>query len=120
MLCLGKWSSKYHWQAQIANAATARSDALLHEAAELDADTFLATSRLLNERVHLAIPGHTDIVVKMRESVRKPAPKGATTVDVTVTLSVEQRKIVERVAASRGLDIDEVMEELHGILGAKA
>lgn len=117
MRSLGIWSSKYRWQDRLAEAATARSTAMLREAADLDADTFLVTSRLLNERAHLTIALDTDHVVKIRESVRKPMPKGSTTVDVTVTVSVEQRKIAERIAASRGLDVDEVLRETNDILG---
>lgn len=114
---LKAWSTRYHWQARIANAASERSDAILREAAELDADTFVKTSQKLNKEIAHAL--ETDVVIKIRESVRKAVPKGGTSVSVgvNVTLTIEQRQMVERIAASRGLDVGEVMNELHGILG---
>lgn len=102
---LADWSVKYHWQERIEHAASDRAQRLLEEAAELDADTFLQTSRLLNERVKWTDAGHLDAVVKMRESVRKPAPKGGTSVNVNVTVQLQQ--MVDRIAEEEGLTDDE-------------
>lgn len=107
---LKEWSVKYGWQVRIAEAVSAEADAKLQEAAHLDADTFFATSRLLNERVHLATSMMADLVVKVRESVRKPLLKGGA-VDINVQVTLGIRQLAERVAAEDGLDADEVIRE---------
>lgn len=106
---LADWSVKYHWQERIEHAASDRAQRLLEEAAELDADTFLQTSRLLNERIKYSTRDHLDAVIKMRESVRKPAPKGGTSVNVKV--SVEVRQLAEQMAEQLGIDPEELIRE---------
>lgn len=110
---LADWSVKYHWQERIEHAASDRAQRLLEEAAELDADTFLQTSRLLNERVKWTDAGHIDVVIKMRESVRKPAPKGGTSVNVKV--SVELRQMAEQLAAQLDCDAEELIADAERI-----
>ncbi len=83
---LGEWSSKFHWQQRVRQAASEQARQKLEEAEELDADTFLESSRLLNERMHSPSPINTDVVIKVRETVRKPSVKTNTT-DVNVTHS---------------------------------
>ena len=106
---LGEWSSQHNWQERIGNAATERSEAMLKEAAELDADTFLVTSRLLNERVKMTMAVDTDHVVKVRESVRKAVPKGGASVSVNV--SVEVRQLAEQLAKSMGISAEELIQD---------
>lgn len=115
---LKEWSIKYGWQARIAEAATERAREMLEQASEIDAQTFLATSVKLNQRVKLSDPLMLDGLVKLRESVRKPAPKGGTNVNVgvSVSLTTEQREIAERIAASRGVVADEVIAEVERFL----
>lgn len=119
---LKRWSSEHHWQDRIANAATAFSENLLNRAAELDADTFYASSVLLNKHmVAMASSGiipFVDEAVKVRESVRKPAPKGTATLDVNVNVGVEIREFAERIAAQRGIDANDVIAEAERLLAA--
>lgn len=110
------WSGKFHWQDRLTEATTAEAERKLQEAVELDADTFVETSRILNERVKWTTPHDLDAVVKMRESVRKPTPKGGTSVSVTVTITPQQREIAERIAASRGVPADDVIAEIEAYL----
>lgn len=108
-----KWSSDHHWQDRLAQAASAQSERMLEEASELDADTFLLTSQLLNERVKLSTPMMSDAVVKLRESVRKPAPKGSTSVNVKV--SVEVRQLAEQLADRLGMSADDLIADAERI-----
>lgn len=108
-----KWSVDYGWQERLAHAADAAAEHMLEEAARLDAETFLATSRLLNERAKWTDAGHLDAVVKMRESVRKPQPKGGTSVNVRV--SVEVRQLAERYAEQLGVDPEELIRDAEAI-----
>lgn len=108
MRCLGPWSREYRWQDRIAQAASERAEAMLREASNVDADTFLRSSRILNERMQLATSGHVDMVVKVRESVRKPMPKGGTSVNVTVQVEVEH--LIDQIAEEDGLTADEKAE----------
>lgn len=105
---LARWSTAHRWQDRIDHAATVRSEALLTQAAELDADTFIRTSRQLNERVQTQSPIAVEPMLRIRESVRRPAPKGAAA--VTVSVSVEIQQIVERIAAEDGLSDAEKLE----------
>lgn len=111
---LGKWSSEFRWQQRLAAAVTAETEARLARAAEIDAASFLRTSKLIAERLSWADAGHVDAVIKMREAVRRPdgKPGGALNVNLQVTI----RAIVERVAAEQGLDPDEVLAEAESIL----
>ncbi len=107
------WSSTFHWQQRVRDAANERSRQKLEEAEELDADTFLTSSRLINERMHDATSENTDVVIKMRESVRKPLPKGGASVNVNV--SVEVRHLAEQMAKSLGISAEELLEEAESI-----
>lgn len=116
---LATWSVKYHWQDRIAAAITEKSERMLVQASEIDAKTFLRTSELLAERIAWTDPGHIDVVIKARESVRKPAPKGSASVDVNLSLSVSVRALVERAAQEAGLDVDEVVAEAERLLAGR-
>lgn len=115
---LNRWSSKYQWQARLTEAATAQSTAMLEEAANLDADTFIATSRLLNERIRYATRDHADLIVKVRESVRRPVAKGGTSVDVTVNVDVDVRRMAEEIAERTGLNADQLAADVQEYLNA--
>jgi len=106
------WSIKYDWQSRIAFAATARSDALLNEASELDADTFLITSRHLHKQVN-DFSSYPDTVIKIRESVRKPIPKGGA--HVSVNVSVEIRQLAEKLAKEIGVDASDLIREAEAL-----
>lgn len=108
---LNGWSSKYRWQDRLAAAVTEKTERLLAQAAELDAASYKRTSELLAERLALTGAIDTDHVVKIRESVRRPAPKGNTAgIGVNVQVSVSLHDLAERVAAEEGLDAAEVVE----------
>lgn len=99
---LRTWSSKYQWPERIAEAVTSAVTRKLEMAAELDADTFLETSKRLNETIHgPGFIGPAD-VTRIRESVRKPEPKGGTS--VSVQLDVQLSQVVERIAEAEGLN----------------
>lgn len=108
------WSSRHRWQARMTAAVTERVERLLDEAAEIDADTFLGTSRELSRLV--AAGGlEPEQVVKVRESVRRKQA-AAPAVEVSVTIDVAVRELVEAEARKRGLDPDEVLAEAEMIL----
>ena len=106
---LKSWSSKYGWISRIAQFEDERAEAKLTEAARLDADTFLKTSRELNNRASFTSAVEMDALIKMRESVRKPAPKGGTAVSVKV--SVEVRQLAEQLAEQLGITADELIAD---------
>lgn len=106
---LKNWSTTYNWQARIASAVTEAAERKLQEAAELDADTFLRTSQELNKRAEYADALQMDQMIRMRETVRKPTPKGGTAVNVKV--SVEVRQLAEQMAQQLGMDADELIRE---------
>lgn len=110
---LKTWSIRYAWQNRIADAVTARSQRMLADASDLDADTFLLSSRLLNERMRYATRDHADSIVKWRESVRKPQPKSGTSVNVKV--SVEVRHLAEQMAQRLGISADELLRDADAI-----
>lgn len=109
-----KWSVNHHWQERLASAISAEADRKLIEAATLDADTFLKTSRHLNTQISSKTTGlELRDVVQVRESVRKPMPKGGTS--VSVSLSIETRQVAERMAAELGINPDELIAEAEDI-----
>lgn len=79
---LRRWSARDGWQDRITQAANAETERILHLASELDADTFLESSRKLNSRIHNLPDAEHDAIVRIRESVRKPGAKTVTSVDV--------------------------------------
>lgn len=113
-----EFSTRYHWQERLAAAITARTEEALAKAAEIDAQSFLRTSELLAKRLATTDPAQLDAVVTIRQSVRKPEPRGGA--NVNLNLSVTLRAIVERVAAEQGLDPEAVLAEAETILAAGA
>ena len=103
---IADWSRRYSWQSRIATARAEVTEAKLREAAELDADTFLRTSRHLHRQVN-EFSSYPDTVIKIRESVRKPMPKGGA---VNVSIRVEIQSIVDRIAEEDGLNDSEKQE----------
>lgn len=113
---LSRWSALFRWQERLAAATSAHIDAILAEAGEVDAKTFLRTSELLAERVAMSQPLDADFLVKVRESVRKPAPRGAGGVDVTVKVTLALQELAERAAAEEGFDPADVIAEAEAFL----
>ncbi len=83
---LKKWSAEYGWRERIARAETEAAEQALADAAIIDAETFLKSSKLLAERMNLSTPLHVDAVVKIRESVRKPPAQQAAVVGQLTTV----------------------------------
>ena len=111
---LADWSVRYRWQERLSAAITARTEDALAKAAEIDAQVFLGTREELSKRMAYADMLPLDAIIKVVEATRKPEPRGAT--QVNVNLSVTLRAIVERIAAEQGLDADEVLAEAERIL----
>ena len=110
---LGRWSARHRWQDRIRQAATEAAERKIQEAADLDADTFLRTSRELNRRSEHADALQMDQMIRMRESVRKPAPKGGAAVSVKV--SVEVRQLAEQMAEALGISAEELIADAEDI-----
>ncbi|MFT4038365.1 MAG: hypothetical protein QM692_09315 [Thermomicrobiales bacterium] len=123
---LGGWSQRYHWQARLAAAATARGEESQARALEWDDTTFLRTSELLAREVAELAPENVAVklplieaTIKVRESVRRREPRGQQA-NVNLSVSVSLRNIVERVAAEQGLDPDAVLAEAEQIIAGGA
>jgi hypothetical protein len=112
---LAKWSVDYGWQERLAAAVTAKTEEILAKAAEIDAATFARSSQLLAKRMGSAKEADVDVVVKIRETVRRPEPRGASA-QVNLNLQVTMRELVEQIAAEQGLSVDEVLAEAEAIL----
>jgi hypothetical protein len=104
---LKNWSRKHQWQNRLKELRSVQAQEMLDEAADLDADTFLRSSRIANERMKYATHHNIDVVLKMRESVRKPAPKSGTSVNVNVSVEVQQ--LAEQLAAKIGVPVEDLM-----------
>lgn len=108
---LKDWSARYHWQARIATSVAARTEVLIEQAAEFDAYTFAQTSRKLHESIAKA----TDVqeIIRIRESVRKPMPRGGA--DISVAVNVDIRQLAERIAREEGMDVADLMADAEQI-----
>lgn len=107
---LKNWSIAHGWQDRLTEAINERSAALLAEASELDADSFLLTSRLLNQRLAYADPLHVDTVVKIRETVRSRATGVG---GLTVNVAIYQQ--AEKLASKLGITADELIADAEAI-----
>jgi hypothetical protein len=85
---------------------------LLRESAELDAETFFASSVKLRQDI-LGETVPTATVISIRESVRKPMPKGGAQVNVKV--SVEIRHLAEKLAHDLGMNPDDLIADAEKI-----
>ena len=85
---LKRWSARYCWQERIRSTTTQSAQAMLEEAAELDADTFLKTSRIMNQTVNDPRVDPLDII-RIRESVRRPQAKNVASIDVRHTGTIK-------------------------------
>lgn len=109
---LKDWSVKHGWQDRIAQAITDRTLALLAEASELDAETFLATSReyrrRMDDTMRDAMP--LDAIHPLRDRVKAPATRGA-----GVTLNVTIVQEAERLAAQLGISANDLLADASAI-----
>ena len=98
---LSRWSGQYQWPDRIASVTTAAANRKLELSAELDADTHFETARRFNDLIHS--PGFIDAntLARIRESVRKPEPKGGTSVSVNLDIQISQA--IERIADAEGM-----------------
>lgn len=112
---LRDWSVKYRWQERIAEAITERTMAMLAEASELDAETFLATSREYRRRTDRTMIEAMNLndVHPLRDRVKLSATK-APSITVNVTIMQE----AERLAAELGIPADELLKEAEAIAAA--
>lgn len=85
---IGRFASRDKWQERKEQALDEEAEAKLKEAATIDADSFLRSSKVINERLKMATREHADVIVKMRESVRRPTTKTTTDVNVKHTGTV--------------------------------
>lgn len=121
---LGDWSAKYAWQSRIAAAATAKGEESQAKAVEWDDTTFLRTSETLAKELAELDASNVaqklpliDAVIKVRETVRRREPRGAkANASVNLNVAVSLRNLVERKAAERGLDPEEVLAEAEKII----
>jgi hypothetical protein len=111
---LEQWSIKYQWQARIAEAITERTMALLSEAAELDAETFLAISQEYRRRTKgvMAEASKLDDLHPVRDRVKPVSARVGITVNVTI-----QRE-AERLAAELGIPAADLLREAEAIAAA--
>ncbi len=107
-----RWSSRHNWQSRIEQAVTDRAERMLREASEIDADTFLTTSRHLHRQV-TQYGDFPDTTIKIRESVRKPMPKGGA--QVSVNVSVEVRHLAEQLAKQAGCTVEELLADANEV-----
>jgi len=85
---IGRFASRDTWQERKEQALDEEAEAKLKEASSIDADSFLRSSRVLNERLKYATREHADVIVKIRESVRRPVAKTVADVNVKHTGTV--------------------------------
>lgn len=107
-----EWSSKFGWQDRLSAAVTALADERLAQAAELDAQSFLKTSEIIAERLAYTTHDNIDMVIKARETVRKPTAK-------TQAMTVNINLIVQELAQKYGLtdqERSELFEEMQADL----
>ncbi len=102
---LKEWSTKYGWQDRIAQAVTERGMQLLAQAAELDVETFLATSREYHRRLTaldietMPLPHLHDV----RSQVRRKDPTDGQTINVVIVQEAQ------RLAAELGISADDIL-----------
>lgn len=103
---LKDWSVRYRWQDRIASSVTALTEARLEMASEIDASSFLRTSELIAETLEYTTRFNLDAVLAIRQSVRKPSPKGTTVnVNVLVAELVEKYGLEGEAAAAFDADV---------------
>lgn len=103
---LKDWSSKFRWQARIVEAANAETERKLQLASEMDAETFFKTSEKLSKAIESTSEPRD--IISIRESVRKPTPKGATHVNVSLDIQIAQ--VLDQIAEVDGLTPEERRE----------
>lgn len=112
---LKRWSTEHRWQDRIAQAVTDRTMDLLAEAAEYDAQAFLATSREYWRRIQNAGIENMSLadVHDLRGQVRAVSTKGG---GVTVNVTILQE--AERLAAELGIPSEDLIRDAEAIAKA--
>lgn len=111
------WSARYRWQERIASAVTAQGEELLAQITEFDIHALRISSELLYRQILTLQPSDVDEIIKIRQMVRRPEPRGGSE-SVNVNLAVTLRTIVEQVAAEEGLDPEQVLAQAEKILAS--
>jgi hypothetical protein len=107
---IGYFASRDKWQERKAKALDDAAIAALEEAARIDAASFLKTSKEIATRLKYTTSEHLDPLLKMRESVRKPAAKSSS---VTITIEIRQR--AEQIAKKYGVPVEDVIAEAEAV-----
>lgn len=112
---LETWSAHHNWQQRLAQAITDRTLSLLAEAAELDAETYLAASREYRRRTDTGMVDamRLDDLHPIRDRVKPSSPRGSL-VTVNVTILDE----AERLAAELGIAAADLLNEAEAIAQA--
>lgn len=110
---LKEWSREHNWQQRIADAVNERTSHLLAEAAELDSETFLATSREYRRRAQMIDAMNLNDIHPLRDRVKSVATK-APSLTVNVTIMQE----AERLAADLGIPPADLLKEAEAIAAA--
>lgn len=106
-----QWSIRYRWQERLAESASARSDQMLRDASELDAESFLISSRILNKHIKAEDSITIDEAIRVRESVRKPISKHGVAIDISVNVMQQ----AERIAAELGITPEDLLADAEEI-----
>jgi len=112
---LNVWSSKHRWQDRIAEAVSERAMQMLSEAAELDAETFLATSRQYHRRILAPNADKMGLgsIHAIRDQVKRPASQSP-----NLTVNVTIMNEAQRLAAELGISADELLADAEKIAAA--
>jgi len=112
---LAEWSRIHGWQAKLSQAVTDRTLALLAEASELDAETYLAASREYRRRTGDQMIQAFDLadLHPVRDRVKPTAGRGPGVV-VNVTLLAEAQKL----AAQLGIPAGDLVADAERIAAA--
>ena len=114
---VGRWSVQHRWQERIASAVTTQGEELLAQITEFDIHALRISSELLYRQILTLQPSDIDEVIKIRQMVRRPEPRGGAE-SVNINLAVTLRAIVEQVAAEEGLDPEQVLAQAEKILAS--
>lgn len=112
---LKKWSAAHDWQTRLVDAVNERTSRLLAEAAELDSETFLATSREYRRRTSPAMIAAMQLndMHPVRDRVKSLAAKAPA---FTISITIQQE--AERLAAELGIPSADLLKQAEAIAAA--